>query len=1206
MARHLYPGTLVQLANGASAPNMTFTVWDDQTAGNNVTALLRASDGTSAYTAVTDSYGLQQPFRGPDDTLGGPPLFIETGIGVRFQVNSSTGWSSLYTQVQTLAVGGGGAVSSVAGRTGAVTLTKLDVGLANVDDTSDSSKPVSTAQQAALNAKADDAGVVHKTGAETVSGVKTFTSPVPVAEPTAASHAATKNYVDTVVSTGGTGGAVSSVAGKTGAVTLTKSDVGLANVDNTADTAKPVSTAQQTALNAKADDAQVVHKSLAETITGAKTFTGTVTVPAPVNPTDAATRAFVLANSGSGGTASLPMIDASKAPYNVSTTGTAVANAAGLKQATIDANGKVVTLPGGDYPLSGLALTDQHVNWWMPGVWFAIPATGGDTGITIERTPAAPMSVGATYLTWWGAWNPSGVTKSSLMQVIPATGLNRFIGGRTYHISSADRYPWAWSAQNLTNADGSSNYAAKSDGLATQAEFFTLLGIGVTVNIAGTGPMEQMMVQGATSGATGLIRSALTGNANGGITATQSHITFTQVSGDFVAGETLNRIAGGNPNGGSGSPVAVGASCGTVVGSPVLLTTDTFPLQYGRTTAAQATAGTATPVRTDNTVQLREIDMDPMCVIEGPVGFDIVGTDAGADSYVVGANRHGGMELRGVYAPRISYRVRNAWTRVVAAWSIYMGNIDGTVDHMPNAAYLDQSAFAYGLELKSAAKANRITLQGHSIRHLFTTNPNERTYAAANDNSAGKWTQWDYGTPIRNTIHDSVVESAMAPGMDTHPGDYYTLFENVVIHGGGSGGRFNTDNNSAYSSRGFGTTWRNVTVSGSVTGFNIGGVEHDAGLNHTYKLENVTVEGALAYGVYCPGAMIANQATIEINGGTISHRVNYPKDAAGTSEPTNTKYNPQASIYIGDGVNVILRGDVRCRRFGHAMLWTRGTGFATIYSAIMDATESPTSAAGLRIDPGAGVGQTVKVFELKVDGTVTSILRNQTGNSTWLLGDIQWLGTGTAPTLTSTIAGTPTYTQVAPLTNAGGGGSSGGTQVSVDGTNVSTLDISSTPVVQVVTLASDAAGPAASANVADVAGLQKTLPVGDYLVRGVVLYQMSASGGGSLRVGLGGAGAAGASTTGIWVDQNTTASAKSGGVVNALAAGGATAVTAAGTANVSGTSAGTGTLTLPFLIDGKLTVTTAGVLGIIAQLSVGATSTPTFKAGSYLSFTKTN
>lgn len=46
-------------------------------------------------------------------------------------------------------------------------------------------------------------------------------------------------------------GDVTSVAGKTGAVSLVKGDVGLSNVDNTADAAKPVSTAQQTALDLK-------------------------------------------------------------------------------------------------------------------------------------------------------------------------------------------------------------------------------------------------------------------------------------------------------------------------------------------------------------------------------------------------------------------------------------------------------------------------------------------------------------------------------------------------------------------------------------------------------------------------------------------------------------------------------------------------------------------------------------------------------------------------------------------------------------------------------------------------------------------------------------------------------------------------------------------------------------------------------------------
>ena len=45
---------------------------------------------------------------------------------------------------------------------------------------------------------------------------------------------------------------VQSVAGKTGAVSLTKGDVGLGNVDNTSDLEKPISTAVQNALNSKA------------------------------------------------------------------------------------------------------------------------------------------------------------------------------------------------------------------------------------------------------------------------------------------------------------------------------------------------------------------------------------------------------------------------------------------------------------------------------------------------------------------------------------------------------------------------------------------------------------------------------------------------------------------------------------------------------------------------------------------------------------------------------------------------------------------------------------------------------------------------------------------------------------------------------------------------------------------------------------------
>lgn len=59
---------------------------------------------------------------------------------------------------------------------------------------------------------------------------------------------------------------VQSVAGKTGSVTLDKSDVSLGNVDNTSDADKPISTATQTALNAK--QATLVSGTNIKTING--------------------------------------------------------------------------------------------------------------------------------------------------------------------------------------------------------------------------------------------------------------------------------------------------------------------------------------------------------------------------------------------------------------------------------------------------------------------------------------------------------------------------------------------------------------------------------------------------------------------------------------------------------------------------------------------------------------------------------------------------------------------------------------------------------------------------------------------------------------------------------------------------------------------------------------------------------------------------
>lgn len=135
-----------------------------------------------------------------------------------------------------------------------VTLVKADVGLGNVDNTSDANKPVSTLQQTALDAKAPTASPTF-TG--TVSGVtkgmvglgnvdNTSDANKPVS--TAQSAAINARVPNT-----------RTVAGKAliSDVTLGKADVGLGNVDNTSDINKPISALTANALAEKATPADI-------------------------------------------------------------------------------------------------------------------------------------------------------------------------------------------------------------------------------------------------------------------------------------------------------------------------------------------------------------------------------------------------------------------------------------------------------------------------------------------------------------------------------------------------------------------------------------------------------------------------------------------------------------------------------------------------------------------------------------------------------------------------------------------------------------------------------------------------------------------------------------------------------------------------------------------------------------------------------------
>lgn len=133
-------------------------------------------------------------------------------------------------------------VTSVVGKTGAVALVKNDVGLGNVDNTSDLNKPISTATQAILNTKPNTSALaaVAFSGAKTDVGLGNLDNTADINKPVSTAQAAAdtttlnsaKAYTDSKAN---------------------KASVGLGNVDNTSDLTKPVSNATQAALDLKAN-----------------------------------------------------------------------------------------------------------------------------------------------------------------------------------------------------------------------------------------------------------------------------------------------------------------------------------------------------------------------------------------------------------------------------------------------------------------------------------------------------------------------------------------------------------------------------------------------------------------------------------------------------------------------------------------------------------------------------------------------------------------------------------------------------------------------------------------------------------------------------------------------------------------------------------------------------------------------------------------
>lgn len=214
---------------GAAGPPGATTVVD--TGGN----------GAAAWGGITgtlsDQTDLQTALDGKASSLGADDNYVTDAEKTKLSnlSGTNTGDQDLSGYAPITRTVGGHALSAD------VVLVKADVGLGNVDNTSDANKPVSTATQTALDGK------------QTLDSDLT-------------TIAAIDSTVAGALVTDGAGWIKKTYAQLKTALSLVKGDVGLGNVDNTSDANKPVSTATQTALDLKAPLAS-------------PTFTGTVTVP---------------------------------------------------------------------------------------------------------------------------------------------------------------------------------------------------------------------------------------------------------------------------------------------------------------------------------------------------------------------------------------------------------------------------------------------------------------------------------------------------------------------------------------------------------------------------------------------------------------------------------------------------------------------------------------------------------------------------------------------------------------------------------------------------------------------------------------------------------------------------------------------------------------------------------------------------------------
>ncbi len=392
-------------------------------------------------------------------------------------------------------------VQSVAGRDGAVTLTSSDVGLGNVDNTSDANKPVSTAAQTALDLKAPIAnptftgtvaGITKSmVGLGNVDNVSDANKPVSTAAQTALDL---KAPLASPTFTG-------TVAG------ITKSMVGLGSADNTSDADKPVSSAAQTALNLKADSSALTahtgntsnpHGVTAAQVGADPTGTAASAVSAHEADATAVHAASAISNTPSGNIAATDVqaaineLDAEK----LGTAGDATNLTNTIAPQTTAATSKATPVDDDAMPLTDSAAANglKKLTWanikatlltWLQGTVFPSPGAIGGT---------APAAGAFTTLSATGSMAAGAASEFRAIrrqyEVFGTVGSPAQELGFTYgDITGNTNLAGIWFDNSFADntASGLSIKASNSAGVVATVGKFSSIGLAVAGALSATG-----------------------------------------------------------------------------------------------------------------------------------------------------------------------------------------------------------------------------------------------------------------------------------------------------------------------------------------------------------------------------------------------------------------------------------------------------------------------------------------------------------------------------------------------------------------------------------------------------------------------------------------------------------------------------------------------------------------------------------------------